>query len=447
MEFFDSLVLSQSKEHIFLLHALMIAAMFLFVPFISIVLGGTYLSVYFRRRSERKKDKVSWQMAKDVIDFSSISKGAGFMLGVVPVVGVIVISAQLLHTIQIATLNYLAAGLLFTTVGLIFVYTYRYSLSFGNIISKTDPENITDEYAKGDIEKYSSTIFTVNKKSGFWGIIFLLIGSYFITSAIELIMLPDLWNAKGDFFLIFTSNEFFLKWLIFITSAVAISGSYLLFRFFVWEGGKKGISEQYRNLARTKLLKLIFPFAMLQPVLLLANVILLPKNVLSNAVFGFTVLAVLMAFLAYQFIYDMLKNNYGIQSGKLFFTMLAFVFSVVVADQSVISNATKENSTRLAAKYEEELLALRGSEKEASGINGAEIFTVRCAACHKFDVKVVGPAYKEVLPKYEGKLEALVSFITNPVPVNSAYPPMPNPGLKPNEVEAVAKYILEEYKK
>ncbi len=449
MEFLDNLVLSQSKEHIFLLHTLMVAALFLFVPFLSIILGGTFLSAYFRRRSERKNDKISWQMAKDVIDFSTISKGAGFMLGVVPVLGIILILAQLLHTIEIASLNYLVAGLHLLVAGLIFAYTYKYSLSFGKIIefAAAENSNVEDPYAKKDVEKYHSTLFSVNRKSGFWGVFFLLVGSYFYTSAIELIMLPDTWNLANGFLATLTSTEFIMKWLMFITSAFAISSSYLMFRFFYWEGGKKEMSEEYATLARTKLLKFMFPFALLQPVLLLVNLFLLPANVLSNGVFGFVLLAVLTVFLSYQFIYDMLKNNYGMQSGKLFFTLLAFSFSVVLADQAVISNATKTNAAKLSAKYEEELLALKGSEAVASGISGEEVFTVRCAACHKFDVKIVGPAYKEVLPKYEGKLDALVSYVLNPVPVNSAFPPMPNPGLKPNEAEAVAKYILEEYKK
>jgi cytochrome c len=51
------------------------------------------------------------------------------------------------------------------------------------------------------------------------------------------------------------------------------------------------------------------------------------------------------------------------------------------------------------------------------------------------------------MPKYEGKKTQLVAFIRNPVKVNPAYPPMPNPGLKPNEAEAVATYLLENYKK
>ena len=39
------------------------------------------------------------------------------------------------------------------------------------------------------------------------------------------------------------------------------------------------------------------------------------------------------------------------------------------------------------------------------------------------------------------------AFIRNPVKVDPAYPPMPNPGLKPQEAEAVATYMLEHFEK
>jgi cytochrome c len=42
-------------------------------------------------------------------------------------------------------------------------------------------------------------------------------------------------------------------------------------------------------------------------------------------------------------------------------------------------------------------------------------------------------------------MDALEDFIMNPRPVLPGYPPMPNQGLKPAEVRAVAKYIMDVY--
>ena len=94
--------------------------------------------------------------------------------------------------------------------------------------------------------------------------------------------------------------------------------------------------------------------------------------------------------------------------------------------------------------YEEEFKASLGLA--SMDISGEDIYNGKCVACHQFDQVLVGPPYKEVLPKYENDQEALAQFILNPVKINENYPAMPNQGLKPNEAKAVAEYLLETYK-
>jgi cytochrome c len=50
------------------------------------------------------------------------------------------------------------------------------------------------------------------------------------------------------------------------------------------------------------------------------------------------------------------------------------------------------------------------------------------------------------VPKYQGDVEKLKRFIGNPVKVNPGYPAMPNLGLKEEEIDAVARYLLEKVK-
>jgi len=75
-------------------------------------------------------------------------------------------------------------------------------------------------------------------------------------------------------------------------------------------------------------------------------------------------------------------------------------------------------------------------------LSGQEIYDAKCSACHLFDQKKVGPPYKTVIPKYEGKKAQLLAFILNPVKVDPAYPNMPNQGLKPAEADSIATYLL-----
>lgn len=80
---------------------------------------------------------------------------------------------------------------------------------------------------------------------------------------------------------------------------------------------------------------------------------------------------------------------------------------------------------------------------EAAAIeNGKAVFESVCAGCHRFDTKVVGPALNEVVPNYAGNVEWLKNFIRNPVKKNPAYPSMPNLGLKEEDIDAVARYLV-----
>jgi cytochrome c len=130
----------------------------------------------------------------------------------------------------------------------------------------------------------------------------------------------------------------------------------------------------------------------------------------------------------------------------LFFVLILASISLIIKDQKAMSNSTEVHSLVLSTEYNKILADLKG-EGISAVINAKEIYDVRCASCHKFEQKLVGPAHFDVLPKYVGKEAQLVAFIRNPVKVDPAYPPMPNPGLKPQEAEAVAKYLLEEYQK
>ena len=139
------------------------------------------------------------------------------------------------------------------------------------------------------------------------------------------------------------------------------------------------------------------------------------------------------------------KNDYRFGS-MVFFILIFAVVAFIIKDQKAMTNATKNQSLVLSTEYDKILAGLKGEETVAV-LSGKEIYDVRCASCHKFEQKLVGPAHFDVLPKYVGKQAQLVAFIRNPVKVNPAYPPMPNPGLKPQEADAVAKYLLDEFAK
>ncbi|MCU0364524.1 MAG: c-type cytochrome [Ignavibacteriaceae bacterium] len=180
------------------------------------------------------------------------------------------------------------------------------------------------------------------------------------------------------------------------------------------------------------------------PLFALINLFGLPATALTGTVFTYSIISLALLFLGYHFLFLLTKEIKGTTAALLFFTLVFSIAAFIISDQKAMATSTQVHSAMLSAEFDKYLAELKGEGKTIA-INAAEIYQVKCASCHKWDQKLVGPAHLEVLPKYVGKEAQLVAFIRNPVKVDPAYPPMPNPGLKPNEADAIAKYLLETY--
>jgi len=124
--------------------------------------------------------------------------------------------------------------------------------------------------------------------------------------------------------------------------------------------------------------------------------------------------------------------------------MLLFIIITfnILKDQMAFANGIKDRIEFIISKGDEHEQQKKSKVISTTGIDGELIYNQRCASCHKFDQKVVGPAHKDVVPKYKGDVKKLAEFIMNPTKVDPAYPPMPNPGLKQKEAVAVADYLI-----
>ena len=445
MEFLDKLIIPQSSEHIQLLHYLLIVIQFLFVPFIGMVIGGTTLSLYYKRKGLNEDNSNYLRFAKDIIELVTVNKGTGVILGIAPIFTSILIYAQLLNSSQIATVNYMLFSFILISIGLILIYTYRYSLTFSEIFSSIDESKIQDNIVSSDIKKFRTGNQQLNNKSGKYGIILLYISLWIYIAAITM----STFNSVITSYSISTlfSIEVLSRYIAFILLAFAITGGVIFFGFFYWEGGKKNLDEEYKNVVKAIAIKVTFVSLILFPIFLLIDIYILPSNAISGAIIGYGVITLILLFIAYHFLYVMAKESSLRFSGPLFYIVLFALLCTVVKDQLAMSNATKVQTEILSDKYDKYLANLETTSGPAKKVNGADIYNNICSACHRFDRKLVGPAYKNVLPKYEGHKDLLMAFIKNPVKKNPDFPSMPNLGLRRNQIEAVATYILKEVKK
>lgn len=445
MEFLDKLILPQSAEHIQLLHYIIVLVLSLFVPFISIVFGGTFLSVHYGKKFRKTNNSDYKRYSKDIIESVTVNNGVGVILGIIPLLTSILIFAQLFHTAQINTVGYLALAFLFVSVGLVMIYTYRYSIAVNYVFNSVDTKNLNDKYAEQEFFKIKAASSNLSLRYGKLGLIFLFIGIWFyvvgITSSESFLN----WNFS-NIITALASPKVLLNLLIFICFAFTLTSAAILFINLYWNEDKKNNDPAYKAFIKNNASKLGLRFGIPLPLLIVVNILSLSNKVLSGSIFVYSVIAIVLLFISYHFYYMLeIKNGYKFSS-LIFFILILATVALIIKDQKAMSNGTQYHSLVLSTEYDKLLAELKGEGKVAE-VNGQEIYSVRCASCHKFEQKLVGPAHFDVLPKYVGNEAKLVAFIRNPVKVDPAFPPMPNPGLKPNEAEAVAKYLLEEFAK
>ncbi len=451
MDFLDKLVLPQSLEHIEVLHYMTIMVLFLFLPFISLLTAGTTLSLYYRRKGRNDNSGFFIRFAKDIIELCTVNKSVGIGFGILPLLALVMIFAQLLHTAAMPAVDYLGFSFIFILVGVVLVYIYRYSFGIKTIfesiagLTETSKDRLNPEILN-EVEEYKSSAGKLNKNTGLYGLILLFIATYLYIAGFTLAMHPEEWKKVSTIGYLFTSGAVFFRWVYFLLASFVLTGSLILFYFFYWEGGKKA-PEDYLDFVKKRTTFIILPFALLLPFILLVNIISLPGSALSSSVFGFGAFALVMLFLLFHFLYTMIKNSSFRLGGMIFVVVLLSSLSLIIAEQTAFKNSTKKHSLLISEEYDKDKKELQASIVSTGGLSAEDIYNKKCAACHRFDQRVVGPPYNAVLPKYEGKIEQLAEFILNPVKIDKDYPIMPNQGLKPKEAKAIAKYLLDEYKK
>jgi cytochrome c len=276
-----------------------------------------------------------------------------------------------------------------------------------------------------------------------WGITLLFIASFLFVGSTTIAAKPGIWASVDNILKLLLSAPIWINYLFFLSTSFAITGGAILYFFFGWQGGIAGATEEYKETVKKFAVVAAFAGSLLQPIFIFAGTLFMPLSSSSSGVYvfaGFTLLAILLVCNLLYYIY---KNSDMRLAGVVFFVMF-FVFTfAIVKDQLALKNSLKDQFLVLNAKAEEIAKEKEGRIVQVSAADGEKIYNEKCIACHKFDVKLVGPPYQETVPKYNGDLKKLAAFIYNPTKIDPAYTAMPNQGLKMKEAEAIAKYIMD----
>lgn len=125
--------------------------------------------------------------------------------------------------------------------------------------------------------------------------------------------------------------------------------------------------------------------------------------------------------------------------------------SATAQQSSADTNATKIGTDNTAANTESTTTAAAGTNSNSSSAAGsakgkALIEKSDCLTCHKDDVRIIGPSYKEVADKYPAN-DATYAMLAGKIIQGGSgnwgeIPMTPHPDLSQDDAREMAKYVM-----
>ena len=429
MDFLNNLFLPPSANHLHLVKYIILIIYFIHLPFISLVIGGTFFSFVFRLLSGNDQNSRNWRVSREFINRLVLRKMAGIFLGVLPLIILMLIEGQVFYDADISVVPFMLITNILVATGITLVYFYQYSFRETGI---SQPVQIA---------------------GGALALFFLFTGYFVFSVNSALILDPGRWAIVNSPLKFLFSWNVIARFLHFICAAFAVSGVAMIFFMFNWKESDREKDVEFADYMKKLSGGIAIGFTLIQPLLIFWNLITLPDQALSGAVYLLTVLVMLLLFIITLTLYRLLKES-RIKLGNNVFVLFVVTFIVMIVNDHEARENSIENQTRLLTSRAEEVRGAIQQEREAAMATsfkpdiklGEEIYNKQCSACHRFDQKLVGPAYDSVLPKYENNRDELIKFIRNPYKIEPGYPPMPKLGLSEKEIMSVAEFLLQHEK-
>jgi cytochrome c len=399
------MILPPELNHLQVMAPMTVFVQFLFIAFVGIALVSTVASL----ACSKMNPKLSRELALVI----PARFGIWFTLGVLPLAVLVFLVGQTLYGTKYDFALALAMIAPLAIIGLFALYAYRQKF---NVVAGGLGVLVTLAFAMPFVH-----LFDLLARPEMWPFINPLV--------------PDIYNIQA-----------LCRLVIFVAGSLLITGGALLFVYFVWPERKLPADDPWlRNIA----LGLTMAGAVALPASVVWDAAILPFGARSNSNLRLVFYLIALSWGVGSMTLGMLLN----QSRRwvLLVSVLAFVtLGGELSRQLVVRNtaiADKLALQRLDA--EATLTALREKQETRYASNapidpamGLKVYNEKCSSCHAFDVKVVGPPHRLVVPKYKGDEAKLMAFILNPVKIDPAYPAMPKLGLTRREAQAAAGYLL-----
>ncbi|MGB3399105.1 MAG: c-type cytochrome [Candidatus Deferrimicrobiaceae bacterium] len=419
-----------STEFYSLLRHGLFLVLFFHLPFLGFLIGGSTVSLLLNFLGKEKRDPSYLRFSQELMRTVLMSKSALFLFGLVPLLLVWFIYARVLF--DASPLPWQFWAVIFTVLLFGFVLLSLYRSARGRVLD----------------------LSPISAATGAAGLLALILAFFLFSAGYGILFNPSKLPLLQKQIRFFLSWNAVVKFLLFLAFFFGMTGAAILLLCGRSAEGGEGTEAEYQGLVHRFGVNLTFLATLVLPVFLLLDLVTLPEIALSAEVFvsSAVVLLLSLAVCLTLFLFDG-KGEGGPGARGVFLFVLIFL-AMLLHDDAAVGNAYQDRIAflRMQATAVEPVHAKEAPRKEPAAAAqvgedaGKVVFETICAGCHRFDMRVVGPPLSEVVPKYGGDAEKLKAFIRAPVKVNPDYPSMPKLGLPEEEIDAVARYLIETVK-
>src|SRR3990172_10915471 len=91
------------------------------------IIGGTLFSVILNILDKIKQNRTYLNFSKDLINTVAVNRSTGVVLGIIPLLVITLIYAQILYTLQLQTVNFLIYTVIMVSLAFLMLYVYKYT--------------------------------------------------------------------------------------------------------------------------------------------------------------------------------------------------------------------------------------------------------------------------------------------------------------------------------
>ncbi len=409
-----------------LLVALLLVSFMAHILFVNLMVGSSLLVLWTEIKGLKKKDwdKVSHTIAATI----TVNKSLAVVLGVAPL-----LTISVLYTAQFyssSTLLGTAWLLVIPLVILAFLFTYAHKYSWEAL-----------HKSKGVHLALISLACAL----------FLSIPFIFLTN-INLMLYPEDWRTVTSFWDALWLPNVLPRYFHFVMASLALTGL-----FFVYYFRRKSADVDLGSLKVNEVTRAFYGVALAATAaqILFGSLLFftLPAHVVSLRLIGTLTLVLALVPVALWWLWHEVTAE---EPGRRFRPLVA-VLTVVVclmiwARHEVRETAVQPHRAMVAAKtvqYQAQVAAAQDYLLMPGGLGGvpaspgSQVFTRRCASCHSFERRLVGPALNQALAVYRGNPQALKGWILKPGRKRPDYPAMPAQEMPTDELQQLVDYVLQ----